>query len=246
MILKIERLQINGIPALVWGPPSVHVWIAVHGNLSHKEDTVIRILAETAISRGYQVLSFDLPEHGDRPTGTISCSPDVCVPELRSILDYAASQWHSVSLFACSIGAYFSLLAYADERLRQCLFLSPVVAMQALIEGMMSTAGVTRERLAQEKKIAVPGGQTLSWAYYTYVIAHPISIWRTPTSILYAGNDGFTPYPVISDFSDRFGCTLSVMHDGEHFFHTPEQLAFYKQWLEVSIQPPVKAGGDKF
>lgn len=31
----------------------------------NKEDTVIQILAEEALQKGYQVLSFDLPKHGE-------------------------------------------------------------------------------------------------------------------------------------------------------------------------------------
>lgn len=232
--MKTENLEIAGIPALVWGVPSDRVWIAVHGNLSHKADTVIRLLAETVVPCGYQVLSFDLPEHGTRRDGA-SCTPDACVDELQCVLDYAKLRWHAFNLFACSLGAYFSLLAYPNETFRQCLFLSPVVSMQALIEGMMASAGVTYERLAREQEIAVPGGQTLSWAYYAYVKTHPVTIWRTPTAILYAENDGLTPHAIISGFVDRFGCVLSVMPDGEHFFHTPEQLVFYKRWLETSI-----------
>lgn len=41
------------------------IFIAVHGNMSNKEDAVIQILAEEADRKGYQVLSFDLPEHGE-------------------------------------------------------------------------------------------------------------------------------------------------------------------------------------
>ena len=230
-----KKLWIGGIPALVWGAPSDNVWIAVHGNLSHKADTVVRMLAEAVVSRGYQVLSFDLPAHGERRDAAVSCTPDVCVPELRRVLDYAGKRWRTVSLYACSMGAYFSLLAYPDATFRQCLFLSPVVDMQALIEGMMACAGVTHEQLAREKEIAVPGGQALSWAYYTYVKVHPVTAWRTPTAILYAEHDGLTPYAAVSGFAHRFDCTLTVMPGGEHFFHTPEQLAFYKRWLESSI-----------
>lgn len=55
--MEMETLFIRGIPAVVWGELSHHVLIAVHGNLSHKTDTVIRLLAEAAIPKGLQVLS---------------------------------------------------------------------------------------------------------------------------------------------------------------------------------------------
>ena len=34
--------------------------------MSNKEDAVIQILAEEADRKGYQVLSFDLPERGEK------------------------------------------------------------------------------------------------------------------------------------------------------------------------------------
>ena len=49
-----------------YGEVRVKNFIAVHGNMSNKEDAVIQILAEEANQKGYQVLSFDLPEHGER------------------------------------------------------------------------------------------------------------------------------------------------------------------------------------
>lgn len=68
--MKIERKVIDGIPALIWGDKSDKVFITVHGNMSNKEDEVIKILAEIVVNSGYQLLSFDLPEHGDRKNDT--------------------------------------------------------------------------------------------------------------------------------------------------------------------------------
>ena len=68
--MKIERITINKIPSILWGEKSNKVFIAVHGNMSNKEDSVIKILAELVVANGYQLLSFDLPEHGERKTDT--------------------------------------------------------------------------------------------------------------------------------------------------------------------------------
>ncbi len=62
--MNIEKNKINNIPSMIWGEKCNRVFIAVHGNMSNKEDEVIKIFAEKVISKGYQVLSFDLPEHG--------------------------------------------------------------------------------------------------------------------------------------------------------------------------------------
>ena len=61
--IKTKKINIDNIPAIIWGEKSSKVYIAVHGNMSNKEDKAIQILAEKAANEGYQVLSFDLPEH---------------------------------------------------------------------------------------------------------------------------------------------------------------------------------------
>lgn len=64
------------------------VFIAVHGNMSNKEDEVIKILAENVVSKGYQLLSFDLPEHGERKENTnYLCKVQNCVKDLNSIYE---------------------------------------------------------------------------------------------------------------------------------------------------------------
>ncbi len=47
------------IPAVLWGNPSDKCFVAVHGDQSNKEDTVIQLFAEIVTAQGYQVLSFD-------------------------------------------------------------------------------------------------------------------------------------------------------------------------------------------
>ena len=182
--MQTEQLDLGGIPALVWGPPSDGAVVAVHGNLSHKADTPIQLLAEAASARALQVLSFDLPGHGGRKDEPAPCRIQVCVPELKAVMGYAKKRWAHVGLFACSLGACFSLAAYADEPLEQALFLSPVLDMRRLIENMMGWFGVTQERLCRERAIETPTGETLYWDYYCYVKEHPVRRWDTPTSIL--------------------------------------------------------------
>ena len=114
--MQTEQLDLGGIPALVWGPPGDGAVVAVHGNLSHKADTPIQLLAEAASARALQVLSFDLPGHGGRKDEPAPCRIQVCVPELRAVMGYAKKRWAHVGLFACSLGACFSLAAYADPR----------------------------------------------------------------------------------------------------------------------------------
>lgn len=216
---------------MLWGSDSDRAFIAVHGNMSNKEDTVIRILAEEAERHGYQTLSFDLPEHGERSNEGTPCKVQNCVSDLRKVMDFSRSRYQNISLFACSFGAYFSLLEYEREEFMQALFLSPVVDMKRIIQNMMLWFGVTEDRLKEEQEIQTPIGQTLYWEYYRYVLDHPIERWNCATSILYGANDNLCERDTIDAFVNQFGCKLEVLQAGEHYFHTPEQLEYYSKWL---------------
>lgn len=231
--MKIKRIKINDIPSIIWGEKSNKVFIAVHGNMSNKEDEVIKILAENVVSKGYQLLSFDLPEHGERKENTnYLCKVQNCVKDLNSIMEYTKENYNEVNLWACSMGAYFSLLAYKNEEIKQCLFLSPVVNMKVIINNMMLWSNTTEEELEEKQEIKTDFGQTLYWDYYKYVKDNPITNWNKKTYILYGNKDNMQNEDIIKNFSNKFNCDLTILENGEHYFHTEEQLKFYKEWLE--------------
>lgn len=230
-----KKYNIEGIPIIEWGERKSHVFIAVHGNMSNKEDTVIQLLAESATKKGYQVISFDLPQHGERKDEDIQCKVQFCVQDLKKIISYVKQHWENISLFGCSMGAYFSLLAYKEENLGQCLFLSPVVDMERIISNMMMWFDITPEMLKEKKEIETPIGQVLYWDYYNYVKDHPIDTWETATSILYGAKDEMCEFETIENFVKLFHCELEIMQEGEHYFHTDEQLKVYNNWLSKCI-----------
>lgn len=227
-----QNLLIESIPAIIWGKKSNKMIVAVHGNMSNKNDIQIAVLAEEASMLGYQVLSFDLPEHGDRKAAPELCKVQNCVRDLCKVMGFVRQRSSEISLFACSIGAYFSLLAYREVPLRQCLFLSPVVDMSRIIYNMMTWFHVSREQLKSAQEIPIPTGNILYWDYYCYVQENPIVQWNSPTNILYGKDDSICEIDVVSSFSKKFNCTMEVMDKGEHYFHTPEQLAFFREWLK--------------
>lgn len=231
---KID-LKIEGIPAILWGEPSDKIFISVHGNMSSKDDDLIKIFAEEAIDKNYQVLSFDLPEHGDRKGEGYACKVQNCVRDLTAIMEYVKTISSHISVFACSMGSYFSLLAYRDLPLKQCLFLSPVLNMEKIINNMMTWFNVSEDRLKAEKEIETPIGQKLYWDYYCYVKSHPIDKWNQSTAILYGSNDNLCESDVVSEFAKRYHCKLNVLKDGEHYFHTDEQLDYFRKWLKDNI-----------
>lgn len=234
-MMKVN-IKINNIPAIVWGETSNNLYIAVHGNLSHKEDTVIELLAQEATAKGYQVLSFDLPEHGERKDDITPCKVQNCVHDLIEIVKYSKTRWREINLFACSMGAYFSLLAYPDKVLKKALFLSPVVDMERIIRNMMTWFQITPERLEKEGTIDTPVGQKLYWDYFCYVIDHPVENWDINTCILYGAKDNLVEFDTIRNFTEKFHCRLEVMETGEHYFHSDEELITFTRWLKHHIE----------
>ncbi len=112
------------------------------------------------------------------------------------------------------------------------VFLSPVVDMERIINNMMTWFNISEEQLRTEKEVATPVGQQLYWDYYCYVKEHPIDCWNKPTAILYGSDDDLCEVDRILNFTQQFNCDLTIMEQGEHYFHTEEQLAFFKNWIE--------------
>lgn len=231
--MEKQYLLIESIPSILWGTTSDNLLIAVHGDQSNKADDVISILAEVAAEKGYKVLSFDLPEHGDRKEETRLCNAQNCVEDLLHIFKYARTRSNIISVFGCSVGAYFSMLAYKDEQIRQALFLSPVVDMKRIINNMMTWYNVSEERLEKEQEIVTPI-KTLYWDYYQYVLNHPVE-WDKPTKLLYGAKDNLCEPNYVNSFAERVKANMTVLEDGEHFFHTEKQLDFLRKWLHDSM-----------
>ena len=227
--MTFTKFQIHNIPTILYGEPSDQVWLFIHGKCGDKEEA--EAFAESACLKGVQVLAIDLPEHGERKA-VIGFDPWHVVPELQKVMECLRQRWAHISLHANSIGAWFSMLAFADTPLEQALFISPVLDMEKLIRTMMLWASIGEESLEREGEIPTDFGETLSWNYLQYAKAHPITKWAAPTALLYAGQDNLTDRGTVNTFVSRFGCKLTVMENGEHWFHTPEQLDMLKRWEE--------------
>ena len=228
--METTQTTIAGIPALVYGTPSDKAFLYVHGRYSGKEEA--ESFARVVTPKGYQVVSFDLPEHGERAGESYPCTVQNGVRDLSAVYDAVTNAHRSLSLYACSLGAYFSLAAYGGVTFARCLFVSPILDMERLIRNMMLWSNVTEERLRDEKRIETSFGETLSWEYYEYVRNHPVTRWDSPTSILYGENDTLTERDVLDSFARKYRCRVTVMKGGEHYFHTHEQLGFLQDWIE--------------
>ena len=155
--------------------------------------------------------------------------------EFSYFYDLCSEGYDSVILIANSIGAFLSMIALAEKKISQALFISPIVNMEKLITDMMIWSNVTENELRSKKEILTEYGEALSWDYLCYVREYPIE-WTIPTCILYGGKDNLTSRETISEFSDRISAALTVMDDGEHWFHTDVQMKVLDDWIRNSIE----------
>ena len=155
------------------------------------------------------------------PKGTQVLSIDLPVerkpwevmPLLNEVCYYLYGNWNCVSVRANSIGSWFSLLAFQGKKVDRAMFVSPILDMKKFIELMQQREG----------------------DYYEWVCNNPITHWNAPTYILRPEIDRLVSEEVGRDFIRRHQCQVNIMPDGEHWFHTLEQLALMKEWEESTV-----------
>lgn len=150
--------------------------------------------------------------------------------EIYSAAEKLKSEYDSIILIANSIGAFFSMNSGIDKIIEKAYFISPIVNMERLITDMMTWAGISEYELQERKIINTSFGEELSWEYLCYVRKHPVT-WNVCTSVLYGGNDDLTSYETIAEFAKKHNASLTVMENGEHWFHTEEQMSFLDNWI---------------
>lgn len=137
------------------------------------------------------------------------------LPVLCEVRDYLYGNWRKVSIRANSIGAWFSLLSFLGQKVEQALFVSPLLDMRRFIE----------EQPTREDD------------YYGWVMEHPVTHWSAPTSILRPEVDPVVSEESVRDFIRQHNCRVTLMKEGEHWFHTPEQLSFLREWEKTTVVP---------
>ena len=143
-------------------------------------------------------------------------------------------KYNKIYLIANSIGAYFSLISLADIPIEKAMLISPIVDMESIILNVMKCENVTEDELFLEKEIETSFGESLSWEYLSYVRNNNIN-WDIPTNILFADKDNMTSVDTITNFANKINAKLTTMRDGEHWFHTDEQMDFLDKWFKENI-----------
>lgn len=155
--------------------------------------------------------------------------------EFPLLFDSICQNYKSVEIIANSIGAFFAMNSLSEKKIERAYFISPIVNMERLIGNMMQWANVTEEELQTKKEIETSFGETLSWEYLSYVRENPVT-WAISTYILYGEKDYLSSYETISEFAKQNNATLTVMRNGEHWFHTEEEMQFLDDWIRQVAQ----------
>ena len=226
------KLKIAGIPAVLYGKRSRKVYLYVHGKNGSAAEAAR--FARTACPAGWQVLAVDLPEHGTRKNSPEKLVPWVVTRELQAVYARMQPVWKQIRVYGVSIGAWFAMQALQTQKPEKALLVSPIVDMEKLILALMQQAGVTEEQLHAAGEIPTDFGETLSWPYLCWVREHPLQ-WHTPTQVLYGDKDALTSRAVMEQFRRQSGAHLTIMEDGEHWFHTSVQMAAVQMWEEANL-----------
>ena len=159
-----------------------------------------------------------------------AASPWEAAEEFPRLYDALCGKCASVTLIANSIGAYYAMLALSDRPFEKAFFISPVTDMERLILDLMADAHVTEAALQAHREIPTASGGVLSWDWLCRVRSCPIT-WNVPTYVLYGGRDTLLAPETFSAFAEKTGASLTVMEQGEHWFHTPAQMDFLDRWI---------------
>ncbi len=173
---------------------------------------------------GFDMIGIDFNEY----------LPWIVQNQIQAVYAEAREKYASIYVIANSIGAYFTMHTLQTCDIEKALFISPVLDMERLILDMMSMANVSEKDLCEKGEIPTEFGETLSWKYLCFVRENPIT-WKVPTEILYAGNDTLVSRETVNRFISNHNAHLTVMENGEHWFHTEEQLAFLDDWMKKAI-----------
>ena len=87
--MKIKPFQIGAIPGILYGEPAKQGYLFLHGQMGCKEEA--EAFAQVVCPRGVQVLSIDLPAHGERRERDEALLPWTAVPDIQAALDWAAA-----------------------------------------------------------------------------------------------------------------------------------------------------------
>ncbi len=139
--------------------------------------------------------------------------------------------YKEVVIIANSIGAYYAYEYLSDFDIKRAFFISPLASMYQIILNIMMSKDIYLEELKEQRLINIDDKTTISYEYLKYLENHKDN-WEVPTEILYGERDNVVYIENIADFlADHPNARLTIKKGAEHYFHTPDEKDFIKNWI---------------
>ena len=143
--------------------------------------------------------------------------------------------YDEVIVIANSIGAFYACEYLSNFKIKKAFFISPIVSMFQQIVDLMEMYGIKDKELKEKGVIKLEDGNVLSFDFYQHV-ANEEDRWKVPTEILYGAYDQVVYTGSMMEFLENHpNAKLTVKSDAEHYFYTPEEKRFIKNWILKSL-----------
>ncbi len=117
--------------------------IVVHGFASSKESPTVEMLMRKLPAKGFGVVAFDLPAHGDSPADGEMLNVENCVADMKAVEDFTAENFPKAEIcyFGSSFGAYITMTYLTERRTRgeRAFFRSAAVNMSDYFDELNDT-----------------------------------------------------------------------------------------------------------
>ena len=144
--------------------------------------------------------------------------------------------YDEVVVIANSIGAFYTYEYLNEFKIKKAFFISPVVSMFQQIVDIMAMYGIKDKELERKKIIELDDGSVLSYEFYQHVSNDDVE-WNVPTEILYGAFDEVVYVGSMMEFLENHpSCKLTVKSESEHFFSSPEEMKFIKNWINNNLK----------
>ena len=144
--------------------------------------------------------------------------------------------YDEVVVIANSIGAFYTYEYLNGFKIKKAFFISPVVSMFQQIVDIMAMYGIKDTELERKKVIELDDGSVLSYEFYQHVSNDDVE-WNVPTEILYGAFDEVVYVGSMMEFLENHPSSkLTVKSESEHFFSSPEEMKFIKNWINNNLK----------
>lgn len=152
--MTTEYIDIGGIPAKLYrAENAVGTVLAVHGFAGSKESAAIAGLARLVCPRGLNVLTYDLPAHGERSEPADQLNAERCIGEMLAAEQYIKQNFSGdMYAFATSFGGMCLLLRLeqAADSFKRIVLRVPAVNMST---SLVKLASMTNRSFSMEQAL---------------------------------------------------------------------------------------------